>query len=349
MADTAFLNDIHMQPETLSRLCDRYSRSEYGRLLTAAAAAIRASGMPICLTGMGASYFALVAMKAMLDRAGIPVVLEETDYLIEYGRRSIRRGQPVIVVSQSGRTGEALGLKRQLSDHRPLIVVTNDPSTELASQAEFLLPLFAHPDGGVAIKTYTASLTLLLMLAGAIIDGSHADIAAKITAAGLMKKAIARSESELERMTAFAESDGCTILLGRGPSFASALGGALLLKETAKIPAEGASAAQFRHGAIEVVTRRSPVVMFSPHGIVSHLNAQLMGQLERSGAQILCIGPTAGASSASRLGVDIEVPDEYFAPIFEIVPLQFLSHALAIDRGIPPGTFINTTPVVLTR
>ena len=47
--------------------------------------------------------------------------------------------------------------------------------------------------------------------------------------------------------------------------------------------------------------------------------------------------------------MEIEVPDEYLAPVFEIVPLQFLSHAIALRRGIEPGTFVNTTPVVLTR
>lgn len=349
MAETDFLDDIHAQPETLSQLCERYVASDHTSVLSAAAAAIRASGMPICLTGMGASYFSLVAMKTMLDRAGIQAVLEDTDYLIEYGRRSIRPGQPVVVVSQSGRTGEALGLTQQLGDHAPLIVVTNDPSSELARRAQFLLPLFARPDGGVAIKTYTASLALLAMLAEAIVERDHTAIAAKITSGGLMDKAIAKTERMLEHMTAFAEGNGHTTLLGRGPSFASALAGALLLKETAKLPAEGATAAQFRHGAIEVVTRLSFVVLFSPNGTVSHLNTQLVGQLERSGAHILIIGPASGGSSISCLDVEIEVPDEYLAPIFEIVPLQFLSHALAIDRGIRPGTFINTTPIVLTR
>jgi hypothetical protein len=50
-----------------------------------------------------------------------------------------------------------------------------------------------------------------------------------------------------------------------------------------------------------------------------------------------------------RFVMDIESPDEYLAPVFEIVPLQFLSRAMALRRGIEPGAFINTTPVVLTR
>jgi glucosamine--fructose-6-phosphate aminotransferase (isomerizing) len=128
------------------------------------------------------------------------------------------------------------------------------------------------------------------------------------------------------------------------------LGGALLLKGTAKIAAEGTSAGQFRHGAIEVAAPGLLVVLFSPNGnTVSHLNAQLVRQLERTGAHVLVIGASDGTGGANRLVLDLKVPDEYFAPLFEIVPLQLLSHALAVQRSIIPGTFVNTTPVVVTR
>ena len=91
-------------------------------------------------------------------------------------------------------------------------------------------------------------------------------------------------------------------------------------------------------------------MLFSPNGnAVSHLNAQLVRQLERSGAHVLVIGASDGTAGPNRLVLDLRVPDEYLAPLFEIVPLQFLSHALAVQRGIIPGTFVNTTPVVLTR
>jgi len=348
--DDTFLSDIHAQPETLRRVCAAYVDGEQARTLRAAAAAIRDTGLPVYLTGMGASYFALIAMRALLDKAGIPTMLKDTAYLLEYGRATLRPGQALIVVSQSGRTGEAVGLMQAIGDHAPLIVVTNDPTTYLAKRAEYLLPLLAKPDGGVALKTYTATLTLLMMLAAELREEPAATVARAVLTGDPMQKAIDASSGRLTELATFAKTTGYIPLLGRGPSVASAMAGALLLKETAKIAAEGASAGQFRHGAIEVVARGLLVVLFSPNGnAVSHLNAQLVRQLERSGAHVLVIGASDGTAGPNRLVLDLRVPDEYLAPLFEIVPLQFLSHALAVQRGIIPGTFVNTTPVVLTR
>ena len=217
MSAATFLDDIRSQPETLASLCREYVRGDLAQALRRAAAAIRAPRMPICLTGMGASYFALVAAKAMLDRAGVQAVLEDTAYLLEYGRGSIREGQPVILVSQSGRTGEAVGLQEALGDHRPLIVVTNDPRTELAKRAEFVLPLLAIPDGGVALKTYTASVALLLMLAAEICGQPAVDVAAALLARDPIGKAIALSERHLDTMIAFSEGNGYTTLPWAGP------------------------------------------------------------------------------------------------------------------------------------
>jgi glucosamine--fructose-6-phosphate aminotransferase (isomerizing) len=165
----------------------------------------------------------------------------------------------------------------------------------------------------------------------------------------LLGKAIAISESNLNAMLEFSGKVGYTTLLGRGPSVASALGGALLLKETTKVPAEGANAGQFRHGAIEIISPDSFAIMFSPRGTSSRLNLQLTAQLEKSGAHILFIGAADGHQPSSRLILEIVVPNEFLAPLFEIVPLQLLSYALALKVGIQPGTFKNTTPVVLTR
>ena len=186
----AFLSDIHAQPETLARVCGAYADGEMAQALRAAAAAIRDTGLPVYLTGMGASYFALVAMKALLDRAGIPAMLEDTAYLLEYGRATLRPGQALIVVSQSGRTAEAVGLMQAIGDHTPLIVVTNDPTTDLAKRADYLLPLLAKPDGGVALKTYTATLALLMMLAAELREQPAETVAGAILTGDPMLKAI---------------------------------------------------------------------------------------------------------------------------------------------------------------
>ncbi len=344
-----FLSDIHAQPTTLDRLGDAYSSGDLGRSLHAAAELIGGANSPACLTGMGASFFALYACKAVFDRTGVPVRLEETGYLVDYGLRSLRPGQPVILVSQSGRSVEATRLVAGLQRANPLVVITNDPTTSLASRAQIVLPLLAEPDLSVALKTYTATVALLLMLAAEACDGSGARVRRSLVLSNPMGKAIARAERDLGAMLEFAGAPDYVPVLGRGPSLASAFGGGLLLKETAKLPADGADAAQFRHGAVEVVRPGMLAVLFAPAGRSAALNVSLAGELESYGARVLLIGEKAAANaSGTRLVIESQVQDEYLAPVFEIVPMQLFSHSIAAGRGVDPGSFVNTVPVITT-
>jgi glucosamine--fructose-6-phosphate aminotransferase (isomerizing) len=334
---------------TLERLSIAYSSGQHHRALQSAAKLLAQASTPACLTGMGASYFALFAPKAIFDRAGVPARLEETGYLVEYGLASLRRGQPVVLVSQSGRSAEATRLAAELGPDNPLILVTNDPNTSLATRAQIVLPLLAEPDLSVALKTYTATVALLLMLATDACGGSGSQLRTSFVNSNPMGFAISRAEQELAAIVEFAGAPDYVPVLGRGPSLASALGGGLLLKETAKLPADGADAAQFRHGAVEVVRPGMLTVLFSPPGKSTALNLSLAAELESYGARVLLIGEKGLTKpSRSRLVVETELKDEYVAPVFEIVPMQLLSHALARKRGIDAGSFVNTVPVITT-
>jgi glucosamine--fructose-6-phosphate aminotransferase (isomerizing) len=163
-----------------------------------------------------------------------------------------------------------------------------------------------------------------------------------------MTRAVEASWEVADAMTAFARGATYTIALGRGPSVASALGAALLVKETAKIPAEGLSGGQFRHGAVEVVQDGTLAIVFTPRGTTSHLNWQLLDELESYGARLLIVGDPDGlpADNARRMTIAISAPDEFLAPVFEIVPTQVLAHEMALENGVDPGSFVNTTPVI---
>jgi glutamine---fructose-6-phosphate transaminase (isomerizing) len=349
MNEDAYLRDLQAQPETLEWLCAEYTSGEWAASLQKAARMIRSAAKPVCFTGMGASYFALLAARPTFDRLGLGMRIEDTAYLLEYGQQTLEPGQPIVLVSQSGRSVEVTRFAQALSANHPLIIITNDPNTELAHKGDVVLSLLAASDHGVALKTYTATAALLLLLGAAVADGSIEEVAGRLTALAPMNRAIAQAERFLPEMMEFCRGSEYVTLLGRGPSIASALGGALLLKETAKIPAEGAPAGQFRHGAVEVVQRDSLVMLFAPAGRAQEFNAQLVGELEKYGARVLIIGqPPAFETVSKRLVVDIEAPADDLAPIFEIVPLQLLSHALAKARGVEPGSFVNTTPVITT-
>lgn len=135
-----FLDQIRAQPDALERLVAAYKevplRAEFAR-----AASILGTGRPLCFTGMGASYFALLAAKAHAETRGRHVRLEATGYLASAARSSVYPGQPVLLLSQSGRTVEAALLARDLPSSCPLVLVTNHPDSLLAERADVVLPI----------------------------------------------------------------------------------------------------------------------------------------------------------------------------------------------------------------
>ena len=80
------------------------------------------------------------------------------------------------------------------------------------------------------------------------------------------------------------------MILGRGPSLAGALQGALLLKEVAKIPAEGMSSGEFSHGPLEAISRKISVVVLGG-GRTSTLQYRLALRSKALGASVLMLTP----------------------------------------------------------
>src|SRR6476661_430362 len=176
MTTDRFRADIDAQPETLSTLVELYTTGEHAVALREAASLLQDGGGPAVLTGMGASYFALQGVRPRFERGGVPVLLEETSYLHEYAHPALLSGRPLLVVSQSGRSAEAVSLLANLPSTIPLVLITNNPETELGERANVVLPLGADPDLSVALKTYTSTVSLLSLLAAEAAGESIADV-----------------------------------------------------------------------------------------------------------------------------------------------------------------------------
>jgi glucosamine--fructose-6-phosphate aminotransferase (isomerizing) len=149
---------------------------------------------------------------------------------------------------------------------------------------------------------------------------------------------VERSVAAIEQWDAVLELDSNIYLLGRGPSVASTLEGALLFHEVAKAPAVAMPIASFRHGPVEVVDHRFSGFVFAPEDNTQELNLAMANDLVRFGGQVRVIGPSSSLSQNLTL-CDIPALPGTFAPLFEIVPLQVAALRLAILRGIEPGSF----------
>ena len=128
------------------------------------------------------------------------------------------------------------------------------------------------------------------------------------------------------------------VFIGAGPNWATAREGALKVKETSYIAAEGFETEQFLHGPVsEMDSRASAIALLTG----SPADARLVSALEALGelGVVRIAVSTAGASKAPVEHV-IEVPaaPEWLSPFVTTPTVQLLSYFLALERGTQPDT-----------
>lgn len=126
--------------------------------------------------------------------------------------------------------------------------------------------------------------------------------------------------------------------VGGGPAHATALEGALKLREAAYVSAEGHELESILHGPLISLTAEDSVVMVAQPGSSLERTTELAAALHEIGAATLAVGPSAARLRAT---VALETPgiDEYLAPIVNVVPLQLLALEVSRHLGVDADSF----------
>ncbi len=328
-----FLLDVQAQPDLLEAALRAHL--VVGSALDNAAKAIReAAPRRIVITGMGSSFYSAYPATLRLFAAGYPVMHVELSELLHFGAAALTRDSVLIVISQSGETIEAV---RLLNDRQPqamIVAITNNPHGTLAKAAHHVIPHMAGAERAVATKTYTTSLLALTILARRIVGEAPATIADQLLPAIEAQRTLLRDFNPDTLPPEWRQSGPITFV-GRGPSYATALAGSLLFKETARISADALSSAQFRHGPLEIAGVGHRAVICAGPGSTFAYDLRLADELHACGSDVWLIGPM----SASRRYPTVTLPVLAFAPLAEIIPLQLAARTLAMARGLTPGEF----------
>jgi len=338
-----FLDEILEQPAVLRRCLDFYS-SEEPHLRRALRLPARSS---IIFTGMGASLHAALPAVYYLNARGLEARLVDTAELLYYQLPLLSRCDCLVIVSQSGETVEIVRLLKRLRRRRPrLVAITNNPRSVLGRRADFVFPLHAGTQRFASTKTYSASLLAALLLAALWAEGAMSRLLTGLAAHFSAYEGLMEAGRRLApRLVTAVGRTRPAVLLGRGPSLASALQGALLFKEVCARPAEGMTSPQFRHGPLELLARPLSVLLFAPPDSTLPLNRRLRAELLRRRANVIWISahPDSGRTVVPAPLPRLSVPA--LTPLFEIVPVQFLTRELALRQGRQPGRLRIASPV----
>jgi glutamine---fructose-6-phosphate transaminase (isomerizing) len=126
--------------------------------------------------------------------------------------------------------------------------------------------------------------------------------------------------------------------VGTGPAYATALEGALKLREAAYLSAEGHELESILHGPLISLQAEDSVVMVAQPGPALERTTELAAALHEIGAATLAVGPSAASLTAT---ITLETPaiDERLAPIVNVVPLQWLALEVSRHLGVDADSF----------
>lgn len=341
MRESELLRNIKAQPESLRGVIDRHSGKDGGAALTEAAAIVR-SADHVIFTGMGSSLFACIPAAHLLIDSGRQASVVGAAELLYYQMPLCRPGCVVLLVSRSGETVEVLKLLNVLKQGNCRIIgVTNEPQSTLAREAELSIIVGSRSDQLVALQTYTGTVTTLVILAGVAIRGDREG--AMVNELARLPDALSQAIPELLALTPEStwaqalERTPAVYLLGRGPSLASVREGALLFNESARTPSVGMSAAEFRHGPVEVVGPSFFAFVFASQPATAALDRRLAEDIVAAGGHALEVGPL-GSEMPSVPWLEGRLAP-ILAPVLEIVFVQIAAWWLAERKGIAAGSF----------
>ncbi|KAL3832967.1 hypothetical protein ACJIZ3_007703 [Penstemon smallii] len=344
--------EIHEQPESLTT-------TMRGRLLrggSSKAKSVLLGGIKdhlktirrsrrIVFIGCGTSYNAALAARPILEElTGIPVTMEIASDLLDR-QGPIYREDTTVFVSQSGETADTLqALEYALENGALCVGITNTVGSAIARNTHCGVHINAGCEIGVAsTKAYTSQIVVMAMLAlaigsdtissqarrEAIIDGLF-DLPSKV-------REVLKLDQELKDLANLLIAEQSLLVFGRGYNYATALEGALKVKEVSLMHSEGILAGEMKHGPLALVDETLPIVVVATRDACFSKQQSVIQQLHARKGRLIVMCTKGDAASVCVGGACrvIEVPrvEDCLQPVINIVPLQLLAYHLTVLRG----------------
>ena len=299
----------------------------------------------IILIGCGTAYHACLTSKYWFEElTSIPI---EIDVASEFRYRKLQFNKKhlYVFVSQSGETADTFAALDLCKKNKVITCsIINVVESSIARSSDFVLPIHAGPEIGVAsTKAFIGQMLVLYILSLKISEArkeiSKSDYIKKITELktlpDLIKKTLECEDKIQVIAKDFLEAKGA-IFLGRGSSFPIALEGALKLKELSYLHAEGYPAGEMKHGPLALIEEGLPVVVLAPKDKYFEKTISNMQEVIARGGKVLLITNESKniISENIRFTLEISKTDDYLTPFLMTIPLQLLAYHVASLKNL---------------
>ena len=344
--DHFMLKEIFEQPGSITdslrgRTIPEEGKSKLGGLDTVADQLSRIDNLTI--TACGTAYYAGLVGEYMLEEyADLPAkTMVSSEF--RYRKQLLNEDQAVLALSQSGETADTLAAIKEAQEKNTLTLgIVNVVGSGIARTTEAGVYNHIGPEIAVAsTKAFTSQLTILALLTvywgrmrnmslamGQRVIKELEDLPQKAEETLKTDKKIREIAGKYYQVSDFA-------FLGRKYNYATALEGALKLKETSYIHAEGFAGGEIKHGPLALVDKDFPSFFIVPQDSVYEKNLSNMQEIKARGGPVIALA-THGDERVQQIADEVVyIPKtlEMLTPILAVIPLQLFAYYMATFNG----------------
>jgi len=338
---------IHRQPEIVRSVLAQSVGS------IDAAVELLAPCERIYTVGTGTSGHAATVAAFLLEAVGVPAQpLSSFDFANYPPRLGPQDG--VLAISHSGTNRYGLrAIETAVAARVPLVGVTGRESPMAGPGV--VVRTTPPETSSTHTQSYTGNLAAIALLACGLGSRRGQDLGSlptDLAAVPAHMESILRREDEIVPTADRLAAIGRLVLAGAGPNAATAREGALKVKESSYLVAEGFELEMILHGGLQPLRSGDVSVAVVVRGPAVPRAEDILRTWKIVGTQTLLV---ADAEVVRRLRAHpdlgpfdtLEVPTvaEPLSPILTVLPLQLLAAATAQRRGTNADTFRRDDPV----
>ena len=337
------LKEIYEQPETLRAATEgRLANGIHGILREELPDLSGVERLIIVACG-SAMHAGLLGKTAIESLARIPVdVCIASEF--RYANPILKKGDAVIVISQSGETADSLAALRLAKERGvPVYAIVNVVGSSIAREADRVVYLYVGPEIAVATtKAYSAQVAVLDLLAMRLADDrktvSEERLTELLQAFLHLPEQIAEGFLQFDRVKKLAMINASaedSFFIGRGQDYALCMEGSLKLKEISYMHSEAYAAGELKHGTISLISQGTPCVAVATTEALLEKTVSNAKEVKARGAYVLFICRAGMEPQADVYDDLLKLPatDELLEPIAGIVPLQYYAYCIAVEKG----------------
>ena len=294
----------------------------------------------ITFIGCGTAYHSCLIAKYLFE--DLTSITVETDIASEFRYRKIKfkKNNLYVFVSQSGETADTFAALDLCKENKAnTCAIVNVVESSIARTADFVLPIHAGPEIGVAsTKAFIGQMLVLYLLSlkiskvrNEITDQNYTKSINDLNNLPSLIEEVLAKRDEIQIIAKdFVESKG-TMFIGRGFSYPIALEGALKLKELSYIHAEGYPAGEMKHGPLALIEDGLPVVVLAPKDKYFEKTISNMQEVIARGGKVFLFTDDDSEIISENIRYKFNIPNsnDYIKPFLLTLPLQMLAYYVA--------------------